>query len=117
MKPKIGNRIRTTAITLAAAGLFGLVATYGSVLAQDSRIASGLKPTMGYLFNMPRQPFPGEGLDDFLAGRLDEFEIPLYEVRGEPSTGVVAAICTKRDSDGNIILGQRDDSGKCNLPE
>ena len=115
MKPKIRNRIRTTAITLATAGLFGLTSPYGSVLAQN--INRALDPTMSYLSKIPEQPVLGEGLDDFLAGRLDESEIPLYEVRGEPSTGVVAAICTKRDSDGNIILGQRDDSGKCNLPE
>lgn len=115
MKQEIGNRIRITAIVLAA-GLLGF--TYGDARAQNPRIDSGLNSTMGYLSNIPRQPVLGEGLDDFLAGRLDESENLLYEDRGGINMQGYADInCSAKSDGGDVFFGQIDDSGVCKPPK
>ena len=112
MKPKIRSRIGTTAITLATAVSF-LGVPYGSALAQDPRVDNGLRSTMGYLAKIPEQPVLGEGLDNFLAGRLNESENPVYEIRGKPSTGVTEAVCITIDANGDIFLGGEYGPGNC----
>jgi len=119
MKQKIGNRIRTTAITLAAAaGFFASTIPYGNALAQNPRIDRGLNSTMGYLSKIPEQPVLGESLDNFLAGRLDESENPLYWVRKDESdtNGVGGKSCSASDDEGTFF-GRIDEYGECKPPE
>jgi len=115
MEKNLGRRIRNRLINSATAVLFSLTdVSYGSALAQDTR--NSLDPIMGELSRIPERSILGEGVGDFLAGRLERSETPLYEVHYmEGYEPVAEENCSMRSSDGTVFFGVKDDVGNCGL--